>query len=41
MEHHNAVRATVGLINEGLKSYKKKIECEGFMNSFVNTIVIL
>ena len=40
MEHHNAVRATVGLNNEGLKSWKK-IECEGFMNSFVNTIVIL
>ena len=36
---HHVIGVTVGLINEGLKSLEKKIECERFMNSFVNTSV--
>ena len=38
---HHVIGVTVGLINEGLKSLEKKkeIECERFMNYFVNTSV--
>ena len=37
---HYVLGVTVGLMNEGLKSWKKKeIECDGFMNSFENLSV--
>ena len=41
IQHHHVIGVTVELINEGLKSWKKKIERERFINSFVNTSVIL